>query len=215
MSDVQDPIMGLLRPGDIMVKYNDGSGVNNLITFGQFFGRGDSGFTHAGLAASSTHIIEMDGHGLQLHDLTGENSQYRYRVYRCGISGIGAGAAAAGEMMLEAFRAGATDVTYSLKDAFLSISKSSALPNADVANDTLDTLLAGGEAFFCSGHVVLCYQMACSQAMGQATFPLQDAGGLFSLEQTCYQPAFLEKILARSDNFGKVGEFRGASWEGP
>jgi hypothetical protein len=214
MSDSQQTTLGLLKPGDIMVKYNDGSGVNNLITFGQFFGRGDSSFTHAGLAHSATHIIEMDGHGLQLHDLTGENSQYRYRVYRCLIDGVGAGAAAAGEMMLEAFRAGAADITYSALGAFGSISKSSALPNADVANGTLDTLLAGGDAFFCSGHVVLCYQMACGQAMGQANFPLQHAGGLFSLESTCYQPAYLEKILAESGSFWKVGEFLGASWEG-
>lgn len=213
MSDFQQTT-GLIKAGDIMVKYNDGSAINNLISFGQFFGRGNSSFTHAGLAASPTHIIEMDGDGLQLHNLAGENSQYRYRVFRCTLTGVGDGAAAAGEMMLAAFSAGATDLPYSPLSAFASVSKSTELPNADIANDMLDTLLKGGEALFCSGHVVLCYQMACSQMMGQTNFPLSHAGGLFSLDSTCYQPAYLEKVLSESELFWRVGEFRGAAWTG-
>ncbi|MEO3473490.1 hypothetical protein AAFN86_16610 [Roseomonas sp. CAU 1739] len=215
MSDAQQ-FTGMLKPGDIMVKYNDHSAINSIIAFGQFFGRGSSQFTHAGLCASPTHIIEMDGDGLQLHDLTAENSHYSYRVYRCVIDGVGAGAAAAGEMMLAAFQAGATNLTYSLGQAAASVWKSSAVPNGDIANDMLEKLLAGGDAFFCSGHVVLCYQMACSQLTGQQNFPFSDAGGLFSLEQTCYQPAFLERKLSEStDFFWKRGEFTGASWTGP
>lgn len=214
MSASQQPVSGLLKAGDIMMKYNDGSGVNNLISFGQFFGRGSSAFTHAGIASSPSTIIEMDGEGLQEHNLAGENSQYRYKVFRCGHSQIAAGAAAAAEMMRAGFAAGNTNITYSVTGALASITKHQDLQNADVASDVLDRLLGGGNAFFCSGHVVLCYQMASSQCMSDQNFPFSDAGGLFSLESTCYQPAYLEKILSASDDFMCIGEFRGDAWVG-
>lgn len=214
MSGTQQQYTGLLKAGDIMMKYNDGSAINNLISFGQFFGRGNSSFTHAGIASSASTIIEMDGHGLQEHNLAGENSQYRYRVYRCVYSQVAAGAAAAAEMMRAGFAAGNTNITYSATGALGSISSREDLPNADIANDMLDKLLAGGDAFFCSGHVVLCYQMAASQSTTDRTFPFSDASGLFSLASTCYQPAYLEKVLSESDDFVRIGEFRGDAWTG-
>lgn len=100
---------------------------------------------------------------------------------------------------------------YSRQGAIRSISKRVALRNNDVVNTALDNLLsAGGEAMFCSGHVVLCFQSACSQMQIQNVFPAQGAQNLFNLTDSCYQPAFLYKVLKESTLFRHIGTVKGA-----
>jgi hypothetical protein len=206
-------VVGCLQAGDILIKYNDGSAVNNIISFGQFFGKGPAKYTHAGITSSPTTIIEMDGHGLQEHNLLTDDALITYDAFRCTLPEIAAGACEAARMMLEGFRSQTDNkpnmgITYSVSGALCSISKNQFFQDSDVANRVLDKLLASGDTFFCSGHVVLCYQMACSQGMAQSHFPIQDSGALFGLESNCYQPAYLWQILSSSQFFNKIGTVR-------
>lgn len=210
-------IGGCLQPGDIMIKHSDGSIISKIIRFGQLFGRGPSKFVHAGIASSGTTIIEMDEEGLQENNLLIKNADYKYDVFRCNYSNIQAGATETARMMLDGFGApqaaqGGSKISYSTGGAARSISKRRRLPGGDVINNTLDNLLsAGGDAFFCSGHVVLCYQSAMGQAqMAQNLFPVQHSQQLFSLDSTCYQPSFLWKTLEASHHFTKIGTVKGA-----
>lgn len=209
-------MVGAVRAGDIMIKYSDGSLVSKVIRFGQLFGRGSSKFVHAGIASASTKIIEMDGHGLQEHNLLMENARYNYDVFRCRYPSVAAGAAETARMMLAGFQeyqrsASGMRISYSLKGAFRSISKSAGWDGNDVINGTLESLLsADGSAFFCSGHVVLCYQSSMGQHQIQGIMPIQDSRQIFSLKSTCYQPAYLHKALSANNHFTFVGKVCGA-----
>jgi len=209
-------IVGAVRAGDIMIKYADGSVTSALIRFGQLFGRGPSKFVHAGIASSGTTIIEMDGHGLQEHNLLTDNAAYDYDVFRCKYPSVANGAAETARMMLAGFQEyqrsnSGMRISYSKGGAFRSISKRAGWDGNDVINGTLDSLLsADGSAFFCSGHVVLCYQAAMGQHQIQGIMPIQHARQIFSLDSTCYQPAYLHKALSASTHFTFIGKVRGA-----
>lgn len=158
----------------------------------------------------------MDGAGLQEHDLLNDNANYKYDVFRCNYGGVAAGACETAKMMLEGFKAFksegvGTKISYTLLGAARSIFKRDAWDGKDVININLDKLLKeGGTAFFCSGHVVLCYQSSLGQHQIQNTLPVQHAGQLFSLTDTCYQPAYLHKVLGESLHFTKIGTVKGA-----
>lgn len=195
--------------GDIMVKYSDGSSVNNIIQFGQWFSKGSSKYTHAGLAVSATAIVEMDGHGLQEHDLTSQNAGIFYDVFHCRIPGVGQGAAETAKMM----RGFSDQIEYSKSGAFTSISRSTGLATTDKINTLLDNLLTGGsEYYFCSGHVVLCYIVAMQQmdAMREGAFPTSKIQAVFGLDDVCYNPSYLHQHLKKSSYFDYMGKFKGA-----
>jgi hypothetical protein len=206
-----------LHNGDILIKHSDGSLTNKLIRFGQFFGRGDSKFTHAGILPDHHNIIEMDGHGLQKHALNQPpNNRVRYTVYSCQNRRLGHAAANVADMMLANFGSGGNQtITYDKGGALGSIwSRTGAGDTDDLGSHALDRLLGAGDAFFCSGHVVLCYQIAASQlnitGQTQGNFPIQQFNQLFSLKDTCYQPAYLEKILRqRNSGFTCTGIYLG------
>ena len=208
-------VVGAVRAGDIMIKHSDGGIISKVIRFGQFFGRGSSKYVHAGIASSGVTIIEMDGEGLQEHNLIIQNSMYKYDVFRCNYPDIAAGAAETAKMMLEGFREfqstrSGMRIKYSLLGAARSISKRAKWDGKDVINVTLDNLMqADGSAFFCSGHVVLCYQSSMGQHQIQNTLPVQHASQLFSLTDTRYQPAYLHKALSKSAHFTKIGTVKG------
>jgi len=213
-------MLGAVRAGDIMIKYSDGSILSKLIRFGQFFGRGSSKFVHAGIASSGVTIIEMDGNGLTENNLIIDNSQYKYDVFRCNYPTVASGATETAKMMLEGVREfqksgpearSGMRIQYTVLGAARSISKKAKWDGRDVINTTLDNLLQvdGGSAFFCSGHVVLCYQSSMGQHQIQQTLPVEDAQKLFSLKDTCYQPSFLHKSLSNSSHFRKIGTVKG------
>ena len=93
-----------IRPGDITIKYSDGSVSNLLIRFGQLFGRGPSQFVHAGIASSATTVIELSGSGLHENNLFTDNAQLRYEVFRCRQPEVPLGAAETAKMMLVGVR---------------------------------------------------------------------------------------------------------------
>ncbi len=207
-----------LHNGDIMVKHSDGKLVSNLIRFGQFFGQGDSKYTHAGILSDHHHIVEMDGQGLNKNDLSGvHNVNVTYTVFHCRNVKLRRAAANVADMMVENFGLGSQhqNINYDGKGAFGSIwSHSNVGDTSDLGSMALDRLLGAGDAFFCSGHVVLCYQIAASQlsmsGQTQGQFPIQHFNQLFSLKDSCYQPAYLFKILSQQGSgFRRTGVYRG------
>lgn len=209
-------VVGAIKAGDIMIKYSDGSLVSKVIRFGQFFGRGSSQYVHAGIASSPTQIIEMSGNGLNENNLLTDNARYKYEVFRCNYPSVAEGAAETGKMMYEGFKAFQASgqgmkISYTMAGAARSISKSVGWDGNDVINTALDSLLkADGSAYFCSGHVVLCYQSSLGQHQIQGILPVQHAQQIFGLTDSCYQPAFLHKKLSESTHFTRVGTVKGA-----
>jgi hypothetical protein len=201
--------MGVVARGDILVKYSDGSAVNKGIRFGQFFGRGPSKFTHAGIASGPTTIIEMGGHGLCQNNLLTDNGGVKYDAFRCTLPNVPEGAANAADLMFANFTSGGghdNKITYTITGAARSISKSADFADQDVANTKIDSLLGRGMEFFCSGFTVLCYQMALTQ--------LRVTAQVFNLTDVCYQPAYLWKVLSESPHFRKIGTVRAAQLVG-
>ncbi|MBB4265042.1 hypothetical protein [Roseospira visakhapatnamensis] len=203
----------MIRAGDIMIKHRHGLGMTGVaIQIGQVFSKGKSKFIHAGIACSPTEIIEMSGDGLHRNSLTGGNAIYTYDVFRCGLSGIRAGAAETAIMLYEGVRAGGFDLPYTIKGAAKSLGRGTAVSSQDRINIALDNLLAGGsKAFFCSGHVVYCYLVAMEQAniAVQGSFPLQSMQGMFGYESISYNPSYLHDHLSKNSNFGFMGTFQG------
>ena len=220
-----------IEAGDIMIKRSDGSAVSNVIQAGQNIpslgglrSLGPSAYTHAGIASSAHTIIEMGGGGLVENGLPTKNAHYDYAVFRSTTdhNRIAAGVTSTAIMMLEIAKANVGAASYTVAGAFKSLFKSKRIApgSGDVASLILDKMLGdGGASFFCSGFVVLCYQIVSSQmgvlsAAVQSDFPIQDAGSLFSRKASNYQPSFLYKTVAESLNFQAVGMFRGETYQG-
>jgi hypothetical protein len=212
----------VVLPGDLLLKHDDGSWTSWAIKKGQkWFGRGVHTFTHAGIASDPDHIYEMQGEGLCYNDLSGHNSHYTYDLFRCKIPQLAAGAAVAAEMMYMNFsqqgivagvdernaQAGgvvelptANKIKYTIPGAAGSIWSHGKFKDGDVANTKIDSMLGTGKKFFCSGFVVLCYQMAATQSGVGAN--------LFKLKDTAYQPAYLWEELFHSPQWTRVGTIR-------
>ena len=216
--------------GDIMIKRSDGTAVSNAIHFGQGIpalgglrSLGPSNFTHAGVASSAHTVIEMGGSGLLENGLPTTNAHYDYAVFRSRYPDVAAGVTETAIMMLGIAKERPKAASYTVLGAFKSLFKSNKVkPGAgDLASLIIDKMFGdGGASFFCSGFVVLCYQIVSSQ-MGilqpwaQTVFPVQEAGTLFNLKDNNYQPAFLYKTVAASNSFTRVGMFQGETYQGP
>ncbi|GHC64456.1 hypothetical protein [Limoniibacter endophyticus] len=218
--------------GDILVKCHDGKVTSRVIAFAQSFGTGPSKYTHAGIASSSTSIIEMSGAGIGENGLMERNAQYVYDVFRCKDTEVAAGAAEAARMMMDRARFWKTgtdgsllNVTGSFKDgrsklsgpvsynmfgakgAARAIFSRAKLKDRDNTNRIIDRLYDGGYSFFCSGHVVLCYQMVAEQLAIQGVVN-SELRNTFKLESHAYQPAYLWHRLKKSQAFDFVGTFQ-------
>ena len=216
--------------GDIMLKKSDGRAISKAIHLSQgvaglggLRSTGPSEFTHAAIASSAHTVIEMGGHGLLEHGLPTTNAQFDYAVFRSVDASIAAGVTTTAIMMLEIAAANKGVASYTILGALKSLFKSGRMKpgTGDVASLMIDKMFGDkGAAFFCSGFVVLCYQIVCSQngilaPWAQTAFPVQEAGGLFSLQSTNYQPSFLYKTVAASPAFNAVGMFKGETYQGP
>nr|WP_314072427.1 hypothetical protein [uncultured Roseococcus sp.] len=212
---------GPLEPGDILVKMNDATGLNFLITYGQVFtANGDHAlWTHAGLATSSTMIAEMNGEGLQHHNLTGSNAGYTYAVFRCNYRQVALGADEANSVLLGLGRG---KVVYSKSGAVSSLlpslidsSKKGRLKKALDDIDNKKNL-----ELFCSEHVVFCYLVALEE---EKNLPMVNKGPefrhmrmqeFFDKEPWQYSPGYLYSMLLSNKLFSYMGRTRGAKWIG-
>jgi len=206
---------GSLEPGDILIKLSDAGVVNRLITIGQLYT--DTGshmnWTHAGLATSSTMIAEMDGDGLQHHNLAGQNAHYVYDIFRCKYRQIAQGAVKANQILMDQGR----KVVYSHLGAVRSLFPT--LPNNSVGRmeKALNKMKVDTFSLFCSEHVVFCYQVAIEEnnagfiknELSIQTLTMQD---VFDQEPDGYSPAYLHAVLQQSKSFDYAGRWNRMHW---
>ena len=211
--------LGPLQPGDILVKKNDGSVIGNAILFGQAVVSGAGAYAkwaHAGIATSDRMIAEMDGKGLQHHDLAVGNAGYTYSVFRCKFKDVAIGAAETANMML-GFKESKGRIIYTTKGAAKSTLWSSGdLRDRNRVNSMLDHLLDGEDvSFFCSEHTVYCYTVALEQSGLLPARSRPDLPGLasfFSYEPGNYSPAYLYEMLIKNNRFDYLGLYKGMRW---
>jgi len=195
-----------IQPGDICLKYGDGSGISKAISFGQNLMQGDldSGNTnivHAGILCDDENIVEAQGDGICINNLHSTNKKYGYEVYRCLLTNIAQGAATASTIVLDAHKA-SQNAKYSLAGAVRSLFSTKKGANKSAIDVTIDRLTKGKKRdFFCSQFVVYCYQLAAEQN-GLA------AQNMFDLSDTAYSPTKLKDSLFKSSYFFKAGMLR-------
>ncbi|TCH97040.1 hypothetical protein EJV46_17105 [Roseococcus sp. SYP-B2431] len=214
------PPVGPLQQGDILVKESDGSATGGVIKFGQWLVSGAGAYAkwaHAGIATSDRMIAEMDGEGLQHHDLAVKNAGYTYSVFRCKFKNVAIGAAETANMMLGFQNNKSGHVTYSIggaaKSTLLSTGK---LSDRNRVNALLDKLLDGQDvSFFCSEHTVYCYVVALEQSgllPARSRPDLPGLGSFFSYEPGNYSPAYLYEMLVKNNRFDYIGLYKGLRW---
>ena len=195
-------------PGDIFLKHAfDGDPISKVIRKGQqATGQGSAHIVHAGLMGSTMGLVEMDKNGIQMNSVVSMNEDYTYDVYRCNYPEV---AARASERAVEMFEHLKSNISYSKIGAAGSLVRKAGF-NSKNCQYIINNISNGGdEAFFCSGHVVLCYHAAMNgMQMAQNIFPIQHAGNLFSMSHSCYNPSVLCQTLFRSDHFKYQGTFK-------
>ena len=196
-----------VQPGDIMLKYGDGSALSGIIGWGQrvFQSKstksGLSSIVHAGIMLNGQQIIESQGSGVSINDLRTNNRDYDYEVYRCLLTNIADMAGAVAAMVLSQHNATGA-AKYSIPGAAMSLFGNPPAATNGVAISTINQLAAGkGQKFFCSQFVVLCFQYAAAQngLSAQSIFPLNSSG---------YSPNKLKDELFKSQYFFKAGMLR-------
>lgn len=195
-----------MQPGDLLLKYGDGSGTSKLISFGQkMFQRGadqgNNSIVHAGVMFDGNFIIEASGGGLASNDLRVQNKKYSYEVYRCLLTNIADGAATAAKIVFDS-HSNVKNAKYSFAGAGASLFRSGTPANPGIVDATIDRLTRGkGHRFFCSQFAVYCFQLAAEQN-GLA------AQNLFDLSDANYSPSKLKDSLVKSQYFYKAGMLR-------
>lgn len=213
------PPAGSLEAGDILIKMNDVTFLNVLITYGQSYtDTGDHAlWTHAGLATSSNMIAEMNGDGLQHHNLAGSNAGYTYAVFRCNYRQVAIAAAEANAVLLQQ-KAG--KITYSKSGAFSSLLPSliDSSKRGRLARALSDIEAGKPLDLFCSEHVVFCYLAALEE---ENTLSMVNKGtefqhlrinDFFSKEPMHYSPGYLYSMLLANKLFSYLGRWNRMKW---
>lgn len=196
-----------LMPGDILLKYGDGSALSGLISWGQSFiqskstKQGNYNIVHAGIMLDGENIIESQGSGVTKNNLRTHNLDYDYEVYRCLLTNVAEMAASVASLVLAHHTASKT-AKYSIVGAAASLFSNHPAANVGVLNTTLQALSTGkGQKFFCSQFVVCCFQYAAAQNG-------LSAQSLFDLSSSAYSPTKLKDDLFKSQYFYKAGMLR-------
>lgn len=193
-----------LQPGDLMLKYSDGSALSGIISFGQrvFQGSladGNTKIVHAGIMLDGLDIIESQGSGVSVNDLQAQNLNYGYEVYRCLLTNVAEMASVTASTVLNCHLNHKT-AKYSIAGAVGSLFGTAPAANESVIQSTIHSLSHGkGYKFFCSQFVVLCYQFAAAHS-GLA------AQSLFKLNSSGYSPTKLKDDLSNNPYFYRAGK---------
>ncbi|GHC68676.1 hypothetical protein GCM10010136_13620 [Limoniibacter endophyticus] len=159
----------------------------------------------------------MDGRKLCESFLSvGSNANETYDIFRCHIPTVALGAAETAKLMWSGVKQRLVSF-HGMKIAYSGSGKKGALRSiaakekykGDKTETVFDRLLSTqSSAFFCSDHVVTCYQIAIEQVAAQGDFRTTEIEKIFKLESHCYQPAYLWRTLKKSSFFTFVGSAR-------
>jgi hypothetical protein len=190
-----------LRAGDLMLKFNAGSLINQVIALGQqAAAQLNPQVVHAAVMFDSTYMVEASGGGIHASDLRVQNAAFGYVVYRPRNLAIANGAGTCAKMMFD-IQGRHGNLKYSIPGAVGSLfPRGGAAPQSpDAMDQLLDRILEGRtHQFFCSQFVVFVYQFVAEQnGIGASSlFPLRDAK---------VSPSTLASLLQANPQFGEAG----------
>lgn len=190
-----------LNPGDVLLKFNDGSTVSRIIKLCQGrAGQLNAQVTHAGLMFDKSYVIEAQRVGLNANDIRVQNARLGYLVFRPTDAQLGRGAATFAKIVLDSHHAHG-NMQYTVPGAVGSLSGPRGRPAATRGqlDDRLDRILAGkAHPFFCSQFVVMTYQFAAEQngIAASSLFPFPDAK---------VSPSSLAAHLSAGMHFTEIG----------
>lgn len=190
-----------LRPGDVMLKFNGHTVVNEAIAFGQrATGGGEfSSIVHAGIMFDNRYIIESQGAGVSANDVYLQNKSWGYFAFRPKQVNLASGAATCAKMFFDVHQQSG-GLKYSVPGAFASLFGSGKARSVDEFEQLIDRILEGRtHKFFCSRFVVFVYQYVAAQNRlpPAALFPMSDAKA---------SPASLASNLKGNGFFEFIGE---------
>lgn len=189
-----------LKPGDILLKINDGSLIGRAIEFGQsVMGGRNSSIVHAGVIFEPPFIIEAQGSGISANDLRVQNLTYGYLIIRCTDANMAAGAGTCAKVMFDIQQRG-KNLPYTVPGAVGSLFGGPGQPATRSDMDALfDRILDGkSHPFFCSQFVVFVYQFVAEQCGIPAEF-------IFKAKDAKVSPSALAAMLTRSGSFYEAG----------
>jgi hypothetical protein len=168
-----------LLPGDLLLKFSDGSRTGRLIQTGErwFDLAENSDVVHAGVMYDSHFVIEAQGPGVSANDLRVTNEHYGYIVFRCTHPRIAKGAAEFAKILFESHQHNQQQ-PYSIWGAFTSIfSYSLTQPSREDLEARVERIFAqSAHTCFCSQFVAFVYQFSAEQngVSAKDVIPLHD-----------------------------------------
>lgn len=190
-----------LRAGDLMLKFNAGSVINQAIALGQrAAAQLNPQVVHAGVMFDNIFIVEASGGGIHASDMRVQNASYGYLVYRPRSMAIANGAGTCAKMMFD-IQVRHGNLKYSVPGAVKSLFPGGgAGPRGPGDMDQLlDRILEGRtHRFFCSQFVVYVYQFVAEQNG-------ISGASLFALPDSKVSPSTLASLLQANPHFAEAG----------
>jgi hypothetical protein len=189
-----------LRSGDILLEWNAGAVIHQVIRFGQkVMHRGTDEIIHAGILFDNRFLIESDKNGIAANDIYLQDKGYSFQVYRPKNSALAAGAATCAKVFFD-IHARTGGLPYSVSGAIASIFKGAGVaPSASALDTAFSQMIQGkNHPFFCSQFVVFVFQFVAEQNN-------LAAGSLFSFADKAAPPSILAATLKRHSMFQEVG----------
>lgn len=154
-----------LEPGDLLLKFSDGSVVSRIITAGQrLFGQLNPTVVHAGIVFDGTYVIEAQTVGLNANDIRVQTRDKGYLVYRALNPALARGAGTCAKMMFD-IQSRHGNMPYNFAGAATgALGGPGHAPDRGSMDDLLDRILEGkGQPFFCSQFVAYVFQFVAEQ----------------------------------------------------
>lgn len=188
-----------LRPGDLMLKMQDGSNLARIISLGQrLAGQLNSFLVHAGIMFDGHYIIEAERDGIIGGDLRMRDLPFGYLVFRPVQHSMARGAADCAKMMFDIHQRQGT-VGYNFAGLPGSVTPGGRPMSTSAMDRLLDGILHGcGHRFYCSQFVTYIYQFVAEQNNVAAS-------NVFNMNDACVSPSTLASLLKTSPWFKEAG----------
>jgi len=189
-----------LKPGDIMLKANDGSAFARMITFTEsLVGQENPLIMHAGLMFDQRFIIEAQNSGISGNDVRVGDLRCGYIVYRAQKESLAQGAGTCAKLMFDIHGRQNTLKYNSLGLPAAVLRSRGTVMTARTMDGLLQDILSGkGHPFFCSQFVIFVYQFVAEQNGISAS-------QIFNVSDARISPSRLASLLHRNQWFDEAG----------
>lgn len=190
-----------LRPGDILLEWNGGSAVQQVIAFGQrVMNRGTDQLIHAAIMFDNRFLIDSTSDGITARDIYMKDKIYSFSVFRANNISLANGAATCAKIFMDINANTKRGISYDYTGAVASIFKApGTAPSPSALDSAFDSLIKGKDhPFFCSQFVIFVFQFVAEQN-GLA------AKKLFPFAEGSVPPSMLGSTLKTHPMFREAG----------